>query len=256
MEYENLTLTQDGAVAVVTLDRPAKRNALSSQLRGELKAVAERLDEQDDLSCVIVTGAGSVFCAGADIAESGAFGFGQPLAAARRIARSGADMCAAWERLRPMTIAAVRGAAIGGGLSLAVSCDFRILAPGTQLWAPEVELGINYTWNSLARIGNLVGPARAKLIGALSRRVDAETALAWGLCEQIDQDPLRAAHRMAAEIVEKPRIAQQMVKESVNRYFAPPATAYLEQDQVVLMARDEEAVQRRTARRNALGKKD
>jgi enoyl-CoA hydratase/carnithine racemase len=161
---------------------------------------------------------------------------------ARRLVRSGAEMCAAWEKLRPMTIAVIHGAAIGGGLSLAVSCDFRVMAADAFVRAPEIELGINYSWNSLPRIGNLVGPARAKLIGALARRIDAETALAWGLCEAVTEPSREAAVdtalELAREIASKPRLAVQMAKESVNRYFAAPNTVNLDQDQILLMARD------------------
>jgi enoyl-CoA hydratase/carnithine racemase len=250
--YRYLTVEVEGAIALVTLNRPEKRNALSKELRVELREVAEELDGRDDLACVLVTGAGPVFCGGADVGQPDSFGDGVPLAQARRIVRQGADLCAAWERLRTMTIAVVNGPAIGGGMSLAVSCDFRVMAPGAYFLAPEVDLGINYSWNSLPRIGNLVGPARAKLIGGLARRVDAETALAWGLCEEVADDPMAAARVLAAEIEERPRLSQQMVKESVNRHFAMPNSVYLDQDQILLMMRDPENKQHAQAVRDRL----
>lgn len=257
--YEDIGIEIDGPLAVVTMNRPEKRNALSKRLRVELRRAAEKLDERDDLSCVVLTGAGSAFSAGADLSESDIFGDGVPIARARRIARLGADMCAAWERLRPLTVAAVNGPAIGGGLSIAVACDFRVMARGAFFLAPEVDLGLNYTWNSLPRLGNLVGPARAKLVGALARRVDAETALAWGLCEAVADDAMAAARELAAEIAARPRTAQQMAKESVNRHFAMPNSLYLEQDQIVMMSSRAETRERvaavrariRAARRDA-----
>ena len=251
-DYEHLALDFDGPVATVTMNRPEKRNALSKRLRVELRRAAEALDERDDLSCVILTGAGAAFSAGADLAEPDAFGGGTPLAQARRIARLGADMCAAWERLRPLTVAAINGPAVGGGLSIAVACDFRVMARRAFFVAPEVDLGINFTWNSLPRIGNLVGPARAKLIGALARRIDAETALAWGLCEAVADDAMSAARELAGEICARPRIAQQMVKESVNRCFPMPDTVYLDQDQIVLMGARPETRDRAAAVRARL----
>jgi len=238
MSYRWLEVAEAGEVVTVTMNRPAKRNALSIALRQDLRAVAEALDARDDVACVLLTGAGPVFSAGADLAEAEAFGARVPIAKARRIARLGADMCAAWERLRALTVAVVNGAAVGGGVSLAVSCDFRVMAPDAYFVAPEVDLGISFTWNSLPRIGNLVGPARAKLIGALARRIDAPTALAWGLCEEVAAAPMAAARRLAGEIKARPRIAQQMIKEAVNRHFAMPTSVYLDQDQVLLMARD------------------
>jgi enoyl-CoA hydratase len=259
MTYQWLKVDEDGAVVTVTLDRPDKRNALSIPLRTELRDVAIALDGRDDVACVLLTGAGAAFSAGADLGESEAFGGTVPMAEARRIVRLGADMCAAWERLRAMTVAVVNGPAIGGGLSLAVACDFRVMAPDAYFLAPEVDLGISFTWNSLPRIGNLVGPARAKLIGALARRIDAPTALAWGLCEEVAPDPMAAARRLAAEAAARPRVSQQMIKEAVNRHFRMPEAVYLDQDQVLLMARDPdnrahaEAARKRLRRRRRGG---
>ena len=113
MTYEYLTVELEGALAIVTLNRPEKRNALSKDLCIELREVAEELDGRDDLACVLLTGAGPVFSAGADVGKADNFGNGVPLAAARRIVRQGADMCAAWERLRCLTIAVVNGVAVG-----------------------------------------------------------------------------------------------------------------------------------------------
>ena len=110
MTYHYLTVEDEGALAIVTLNRPEKRNALSKELRVELREVAEELDGRDDLACVLVTGAGAAFCGGADVGQADSFGDGVPLAQARRIVRQGADMCAAWERLRCLTIAVVNGA--------------------------------------------------------------------------------------------------------------------------------------------------
>ena len=219
---------------VVRLNRPHKRNALSSELKRELAATARALAERTDIGAIVLTGAGGAFCAGNDLSESDSFAQDLPLAEARRHIRLGLEMCRAWEALPQLTIAAVDRFAIGGGISLALSCDFRILQTGTWLRAPEVELGITYSWGTLPRLVRLVGPARAKLIAGLCRRVDAATALDWGLCEAVSDDTLVAATAMATEITAKPRVAQQMVKESVNRLFAGPDTATLEQDQVLL----------------------
>lgn len=226
---------------VVRLNRPHKRNALSSELKRELAAMARALAERTDIGAIVLTGAGGAFCAGNDLSESDSFAQDLPLAEARRHIRLGLEMCRAWEALPQLTIAAVDRFAIGGGISLALSCDFRILQTGTWLRAPEVELGITYSWGTLPRLVRLVGPARAKLIAALCRRVDAATALDWGLCEAVSDDTLVAATAMATEITAKPRVAQQMVKESVNRLFAGPDTATLEQDQVLLNMTTEEA---------------
>ena len=251
-----LKLDEDGGIVTVTIDRPDKRNALSVALRHELREMAARLDGRDDIACVLLTGAGSAFRAGADLSDPHAFGAEVSVAEARRIARAGPDMCAAWERLRALTIAVINGPAIGGAMSLAVSCDFRIMGRDAFFRAPEIDLGLSYTWGSMARIGNLVGPARAKLIGALARTVDAECALSWGLCEEVADDPMAAARAMAAEIASKPRIAQQMIKESMNRRFAVPDTVYLEQDQLLLLSREPDANDLQQERLARLGREE
>lgn len=226
---------------IVRLNRPGKRNALSAELKRELATTARALAERTDIGCVILTGAGGAFCAGNDISEANSFAQELPLVEARRHIRLGLEMCRAWEALPQMTVAAVDGFAIGGGVSLALSCDFRILARDAWLRAPEVELGITYSWGTLPRLVRLVGPARAKLVAALARRIDAETAREWGLCEEVADDSLAAALAMASEITSKPRVAQQMIKESVNRIGTGPDTSTLEQDQVLLNMSDPDA---------------
>lgn len=233
MSYETLEIIDDHDIVTVFLNRPDKRNAMSNLMKKELRAIAEELDQRSNLACVLLTGKGPVFSAGNDISEVDVVKK-VPLGEARRLVRLGAEMCDAWERLRALTIAVVNGPAIGGGTSLAVACDFRVMAPNAYFYAPEVELGLTFSWNSLPRIGDLVGPARAKLIGALSRKIGSGVALEWGLCELVENDSMGAALKMASEICEKPRVAQQIVKESVNRYFQSPNTVNLEQDQILL----------------------
>ena len=226
---------------IVRLNRPHKRNALSADLKRELAATARHLAERTDIGAVILTGAGGSFCAGNDISEPDSFAQDLPLVEARRHIRLGLDMCRAWESMPQLTIAAVDGFAIGGGVSLALSCDFRILHCGAWLRAPEVELGITYSWGTLPRLTRLIGPARAKLVAGLCRKVDSGTALDWGLCEEVCDDTLKAALAMAGEITSKPRVAQHMVKEAIGRLSAGPDTATLEQDQVLLNMSDPEA---------------
>lgn len=242
-------------VAAVTLNRPAKRNALSAELKRALTDTARELAGRADLGAVVLTGAGGAFTAGNDISEPNSFAQDLPLAEARRHIRLGLEMCRAWEALPQLTIAAVEGFAIGGGISLAVACDFRILHRDAWLRAPEVELGITYSWGTLPRLVRLIGPQRAKLIAALCRKVDAETALDWGLCEAVADDALVAALEMADEIIGKPRVAQQMVKESINRITAGPDTATLEQDQVLLNISDPETRALQAAVLERIGKK-
>ncbi|NNE86383.1 MAG: enoyl-CoA hydratase/isomerase family protein [Alphaproteobacteria bacterium] len=227
-------------VALVTLNRPEKRNALSAELKRALTETARDLAERTDIGAVILTGAGGAFTAGNDISESNSFAQELPLVEARRHIRLGLELCKAWETMPQLTIAAIDGFCIGGGISIAVACDFRILQREAWIRAPEVELGITYSWGTLPRLVRLVGPQRAKLIAAVARKVDAETALAWGLCDEVADDAQAAALEMADEIVSKPRVAQQMIKESINRQTAGLDLGTLEQDQVLLNISDPE----------------
>jgi len=242
-------------VAVVTLNRPQKRNALSAELKRALADTARTLAERTDIGAVILTGAGGTFSAGNDIGDANSFAQELPLAEARRHIRLGLELCRAWEAMPQLTIAAINGFCIGGGISIAVACDFRILGRDAWLRAPEVELGITFSWGTQPRLVRLVGPQRAKLIAALARKIDAETALAWGLCEAVVDDPLAAALEMAGEIVGKPRVAQQMIKESINRLTAGPDTGTLEQDQVLLNMSDPEAAAAQAAVLERIAKK-
>jgi enoyl-CoA hydratase/carnithine racemase len=145
---ENVVRVTEAApgVAVVTLNRPAKRNALSAELKQALTEAARELTGRTDIGAVVLTGAGGAFTAGNDISEANSFAQELPLAEARRHIRLGLEMCKAWEALPQLTIAAIEGFCIGGGISLAVACDFRVLGRGAWLRAPEVELGITYSW--------------------------------------------------------------------------------------------------------------
>lgn len=242
-------------VAVVTLNRPDKRNALSADLKRALTEAARTLAERTDIGAVVLTGAGGVFTAGNDISEGNSFAQELPLAEARRHIRLGLEMCKAWEAMPQLSIAAIEGFCVGGGISLAVACDFRILQRDAWVRAPEVELGITYSWGTLPRLVRLVGPQRAKLIAALARKVDAETALSWGLCEAVADDAVVAALDMAGEIAGKPRVAQQMIKESINRLTVGLDTGTLEQDQVLLNMRDPETNARQAAVLERLARK-
>jgi enoyl-CoA hydratase len=129
-----------------------------------------------------------------------------------------------WERLDQITIAAINGFAVGGGLSLAMACDFRIAASGARLWIPEVRLGIPYMWGSISRLINLVGMAKAKELVMTCDEVTAEESLTLGLVNQVvPADELQtAALAFAGKILNKPPMALRRTKEffkalSVNR---------------------------------------
>jgi len=143
-------------------------------------------------------------------------------------------MCDSWTNIPQVTVASIEGACIGGGVTLALACDFRFCAPDAYFYVPEVELGITYAWGSIPKLVSLVGPSRAKLFALACKKLDAKRLIEWGLCEEIIDDPLVASKQFIKDIIKKPTVAQQMVKESINRQVNLNQISILEQDQVLL----------------------
>jgi methylglutaconyl-CoA hydratase len=171
-----------GSTAWVTLNRPAAANSLSREVNERLEEVAVALDEHDDVRTVVITGAGEkVFCAGADLKERR--GVSAEEAGGYVTAIAGA--IAAWADMRKPTICALNGSAYGGGLELALACDFRILVEGAELALTEVKLGIMPGGGGTQRLPRLIGEARAKEMILLGRRVNAARSLEIGLVHQL-----------------------------------------------------------------------
>ncbi len=242
-----------GRMATVTLDRPARRNALSADLMRELIACAQVLASRNDIDAVIVTGARGYFSAGADLKDSSRWAGGAPLSEQREIAGLGFRMARAWEELPQITIAAIEGYAVGGGLALAVALDWRVMARDAFVSLPEISLGIPLTWGTLPRLVNLAGPAKAKRLAILCERIGADQALSIGLVDEICDKgkALDKAAELAAMVLEKPRHSVRMTKEAVNAYagIGAHAVSYMAHDQFELAAASPES---RAARESAL----
>ena len=179
--WPHLAVTTEGAVAEVRLNRPAARNALSLSLMQQLIDAAAHFRKSTQVQAVIVAGAETYFSAGADLADPArAESRGATRMEQRQIARLGPDMCAAWEELEQVTIAAVEGYCIGGAAALAVALDFRIAGEGAYFRLPEIALGMNMSWRTLPRLASLVGPSRAKRFAIFCEPCAADEALAWG----------------------------------------------------------------------------
>jgi enoyl-CoA hydratase/carnithine racemase len=254
--YRHLRSEFSARTATITLERPERRNALSAELMREMIACAQALALRRDTDVVIVTGAGRVFSAGADLKDSSRWAGGAPLLEQREIAGLGQRMARAWEELPQITIAAIEGYAVGGGLALAVALDWRVMARDAFVSLPEISLGIPLTWGTLPRLVNLLGPARAKRLAILGERVGAEEALALGLVDHLCE-PGKAMERAAAlanQVLEKPRHSVLMTKETVNAYagLGAHAVSYMAHDQLELAAGSPES---RAAREAALRRK-
>ncbi len=180
-----------GGARLLTLDRPDKANALTQQMlatldAGVLAAAAE------GIPVLIVTGAGRVFSAGADL-DGMASGLGH---------------APEWEVLSRrlatypgLTIAALNGTLAGGAFGMALACDLRVAVPGAEFFYPVMKRGYLPQPSDPARLAALVGPARARMILLAGQRVDAATALGWGLIDRIADDAVQGALLLAADAV-------------------------------------------------------
>ena len=191
-------------IAVVTLNRPAARNALSAEVRRLLWARAAEAEADDAVDVVILTGADPAFCAGLDLKElgSGVTTGGAGSAAGSEIV----DLTEAARPLPPMTkplIGAVNGVAVTGGLELALACDFLVASEHARFADTHSRVGIQPGWGLTVALPAAVGIRRAKEMSATGNFVDATTALAWGLVNHVvaHDDLLPVARRLAADIV-------------------------------------------------------
>jgi enoyl-CoA hydratase/carnithine racemase len=231
-------------VAIVTLKRGDRLNALSVEAMLALAGVATRLREDTSTSAVVLTG-DPVFSAGADLADPAlAARAAAPLIERRELLRIGPDLCAAWEGLDQVTIAAVEGFCLGGALALAAACDFRIAGESAHFRLPEIPLGMNMSWRAQPRLVSLIGPARAKQLVIFGERVEAREALAWGLVEDVTADgaAVEAALVMARKAAALPPIAVRMAKRALTQIATAlvPLSAYMDGDQYALAALSED----------------
>lgn len=246
MPYDHLILEEDGSIATIRLDRPAARNALSAGLMRDLLAVARDLRPRTDLQAIILTGTSTFFSAGADLRdpERGKRRTDN-LLERREHLRLGPDMCKAWEDLEQVTIAAIEGFCVGGGVALAVACDFRIAGTSATLRLPEIPLGMNMSWGAVPRITALVGPSRAKQFVIFGEALDATTADRWGMVDQVvpDGETERVAREWADRVVALPPVPVRMTKQSVNAASGAlhMATSFMDRDQFIVASSMEDA---------------
>jgi enoyl-CoA hydratase len=231
----DITVKRKGPTATVTLNR----STLSLDMLRELRQIALGLHDDPDTRIMILAGASSVFSAGLDLKDreiekmlSGS------LEERRERVLLGPRACRAWEEASPVTIAAIEGYCVGGGVSLVTACDFRIMGRSAFLRIPEVGLGLNYSWGSIPRLLHLIGPAKTKKMILLGERVPAETCLEWGLAEQVvpDGSTMEAAIAMAEKILAKPPIPVAMTKKAVTAVATAldRASIYMDADQFLL----------------------
>jgi enoyl-CoA hydratase len=188
MGYENLLLDNREGILWITMNRPAKLNALNTQTMGELDSAIAAASADDDVLALVITGAGEkAFVAGADIAELNHLG---PIEA-REFALRGQAVFARIELLNKPVVAAVNGFALGGGCELAMACHLRVASNNAVFGQPEVKLGLIPGYGGTQRLPRLVGRGRALDMLISGRNVSAEEAVTMGLATTVcDQGEL------------------------------------------------------------------
>jgi enoyl-CoA hydratase len=242
---------REPGIAVVRMRREARRNALDAGLIAALHETADMLRDDTSVRSVVLTGDDRVFSAGADLSTFAAIEGERDVNRVRRSVARGGRMAEAWQTLPQITIAAVEGGAVGGGLGLALACDWRVFARTGFAYVPEARLGLNYGWNTLPRLSALCGPARAKWISVLCRRHYGEELLGWGIADQLTETggALEAAIALGREAASMPALAVQLIKRSVNAHsqaFAAASSVGDMEDMLVCMT-DPEGTRARAA---------
>jgi enoyl-CoA hydratase len=215
MPYENVLIEDRNGVRWITLNRPAKLNALNRATVAELAAAAAAVGSDPAVRAVVVTGSGEkAFAAGADIGEF----VGLDPRGAQEFARAGQAAFGAIAALPKPVIAAVNGFALGGGCELALACHLRVASTTARFGQPEAKLGLIPGYGGTQRLARLVGEARALEMLLTGGTVDAATALAWGLVNRVvEPAQLRdAAQRLAEETTAVSPLAAARCLEAVR----------------------------------------
>jgi len=221
MSFETLLVERDGAVAVVTVNRPKVLNALNTQTIYELERALLELQQDDNVRAIVLTGAGEKsFVAGADINELAVLSPAQ----GQQHARRGQAVFNTIEHLGKPVIAAINGFALGGGCELAMACTLRIAADTARLGQPEINLGIIPGYAGSQRLPRLVGKGRALEILLTGDMVSAARAYEIGLVNAVVRpgELMTEAKRIAGALAAKAPLAARYIIDAVNHGLEMP----------------------------------
>jgi enoyl-CoA hydratase len=242
MSASPVSIERKGRIAVIRFDRSDGKNALSRQVMSDLTTAARSFEDDTETSAIVLAGAAEVFTLGFDLREAPLGDIG--LAERRRLQSLGPRLCRAWETLEPMTFCAIEGWCVGGGVALAASLDLRLAGAGARFYVPEIERGMNMSWQSVPRLIALIGPARTKRLTVMAERIDAARAEDWGLVDEVAPagGAFAAAMAMAERVAALPPVQVRMCKEGVNAASTAlhHAVSFMDRDQFAVAAQSED----------------
>lgn len=214
--YQNLMYEKEGLIAVLTLNRPEKKNALNAGLRKEMESVLTEIGGDTGLKVVIVTGGADTFCAGADITEI------QEATSDELHYKHAREFQLLFDRIEALpqvVIAAVSGHALGGGCELTLACDLRIASDTARFGLPEIKIGAFPGGGGTQRLPRLIGAAKAKQMIFTGDPIDAEEALTLGMVVKVvSKDTLlEEARKLAGKLASLPRLALESSKMLINK---------------------------------------
>ncbi len=233
-------------IAVVRFDRGDGINAMSPEALRQLTNAARGFEDDGDTSVVVLTGGADAFTAGFDLKDAeGRARRTMDIGALRRHLKLGPRLTRAWQEMEQITIGAIEGFCIGGGVALAVALDFRVMGSDAHMRIPEIGFGMNMSWQSIPRMLHLIGPARTKQAVILAdQRISAGEAHEWGLVEEV-ADPGKAfdtAMALAWKVAAQPPLSVAMTKLTVNRlaHVLDDLASHMDVDQFALASLTED----------------
>lgn len=214
MDYSTILLEVENGVALLKINRPEAMNAINHDVLRELIAAFEEMDSDDTVSVIIVTGEGKTFVAGADIKAM----LSMSAPEAREFSDTGHTLMVIMEKVGKPIIAAINGFALGGGLELAMSCDFIFASEKAKLGQPEINLGVIPGFGGTQRLSRLVGKARAKELIFTGAMIGAQEAKELGIVNKVfpPDDLLPEAKKAAAQIASKGALSLRLAKAAVD----------------------------------------
>jgi enoyl-CoA hydratase len=217
MSYNTVLFDVENGVATLTFNRPDRLNALNAEMFRETAQVFDRVRKSPEIRALILTGQGRAFIAGADIKELSE----SDVLKARQISRIGQEVMAQMEDLPVPVLAAVNGFALGGGLEMAMACDFIYASAEAKFGQPEINLGVIPGFGGTQRLARLVGLGTAKDLCFTGRTIDAAEALAMGLVARVfpAAELLEECRKAARGLALKGRFALMAMKQVMDRGF-------------------------------------